>query len=99
LCDVRHDRTDTYAGSPAYPLLSVVDPAVKPGEITGIIRFAPTETEVGAAGAYAFNPNGGHEYVWHCHIIDHEDNEMMRPFSVQPRTDVCDPHLLAGEGV
>ena len=23
-------------------------------------------------------------YVWHCHIIDHEDNEMMRPFFVGP---------------
>ena len=23
-------------------------------------------------------------YVWHCHIIDHEDNEMMRPTSVVP---------------
>jgi FtsP/CotA-like multicopper oxidase with cupredoxin domain len=22
-------------------------------------------------------------YVWHCHIIDHEDNEMMRPLQVQ----------------
>jgi bilirubin oxidase len=21
-------------------------------------------------------------YVWHCHIIDHEDNEMMRPYDV-----------------
>jgi spore coat protein A, manganese oxidase len=21
-------------------------------------------------------------FVWHCHIIDHEDNEMMRPFAV-----------------
>ncbi len=21
-------------------------------------------------------------YVWHCHIIDHEDNEMMRPYHV-----------------
>jgi bilirubin oxidase len=21
-------------------------------------------------------------YVWHCHIVDHEDNEMMRPFNV-----------------
>jgi hypothetical protein len=20
--------------------------------------------------------------VWHCHILDHEDNEMMRPTSV-----------------
>ena len=22
------------------------------------------------------------DYVWHCHILSHEDNEMMRPFSV-----------------
>ena len=21
------------------------------------------------------------QYVWHCHIVEHEDNEMMRPFS------------------
>ncbi|MGV2341817.1 MAG UNVERIFIED_CONTAM: multicopper oxidase domain-containing protein [Planctomycetaceae bacterium] len=21
-------------------------------------------------------------YVWHCHILDHEDNEMMRPLTV-----------------
>ncbi|HEY4011671.1 MAG TPA: multicopper oxidase domain-containing protein, partial [Acidobacteriaceae bacterium] len=21
-------------------------------------------------------------YVWHCHILEHEDNEMMRPFEV-----------------
>ena len=21
-------------------------------------------------------------YVWHCHILEHEDNEMMRPFVV-----------------
>jgi spore coat protein A, manganese oxidase len=24
------------------------------------------------------------QYVWHCHILSHEDNEMMRPFSVGP---------------
>ncbi len=21
-------------------------------------------------------------YVWHCHIVEHEENEMMRPFAV-----------------
>jgi spore coat protein A len=25
-------------------------------------------------------------YVWHCHILEHEDNEMMRPFEVQAVT-------------
>lgn len=23
-------------------------------------------------------------YVWHCHVLEHEDNEMMRPFDVKP---------------
>ncbi len=30
------------------------------------------------------------QFVWHCHILEHEDNEMMRPFSVGP---VQDPTL------
>jgi FtsP/CotA-like multicopper oxidase with cupredoxin domain len=24
------------------------------------------------------------QYVWHCHIVSHEDNEMMRPYRVGP---------------
>ena len=23
-------------------------------------------------------------YVWHCHVLEHEDNEMMRPYEVTP---------------
>jgi spore coat protein A len=23
-------------------------------------------------------------YVWHCHMLEHEDNEMMRPYVVLP---------------
>jgi spore coat protein A len=23
-------------------------------------------------------------YVWHCHVLEHEDNEMMRPYDVIP---------------
>jgi spore coat protein A len=26
---------------------------------------------------------GGHEYVWHCHILEHEEHDMMRPFLVR----------------
>ncbi len=28
-----------------------------------------------------FGPYPG-RYVWHCHVLEHEDNEMMRPFDV-----------------
>jgi len=61
-----------------------------PAEVTTVIaRWAPTDKAANLNPAdpvnkmwFAFNPNGGHGYVWHCHIIDHEDNEMMRPYNV-----------------
>jgi len=57
-----------------------------PGQVTRIaVRFAPNDVAAGVSGNFPFNPNGGHGYVWHCHIIDHEDNEMMRPLAVNPK--------------
>jgi spore coat protein A len=29
--------------------------------------------------AYGIN---GAEYVWHCHILEHEEHDMMRPLGV-----------------
>lgn len=59
-----------------------------PGEITTVIvRFAPTDMPVNTPAAdlkYTFDPSQGPGYVWHCHIVDHEDNEMMRPYAVTP---------------
>ena len=56
-----------------------------PGEVTTIrIRFAPID----GTTSYPFDPTlpEAPGYVWHCHILDHEDNEMMRPFTVLPAT-------------
>ncbi len=57
-----------------------------PGQVTRfVVRWAPTDLPVEtppAEASYPFTPDGDHGYVWHCHIIDHEDNEMMRPTSV-----------------
>jgi len=63
-----------------------------PGEVTRIrVRFAPPDApacgaSAPAAGvnAYPFDPTVGPGYVWHCHILDHEDNEMMRPLLIAP---------------
>ena len=42
-----------------------------------IVRFAPrTGTE------FSFDATAAPNYVWHCHILEHEDNEMMRPYQV-----------------
>jgi spore coat protein A len=52
---------------------------MNPGEVTVIrIRFAPID----GTPSYPFDPTMGPGYVWHCHILDHEDNEMMRPYVV-----------------
>lgn len=55
------------------------------------IRWAPQDAAVTGPDAarpgvnlYPFDPTKGPGYVWHCHIIDHEDNEMMRPYTVVP---------------
>lgn len=47
----------------------------------GFMKLAGADSSL----AFPFDPNGGHGYVWHCHIIDHEDNETMRPISVHPK--------------
>jgi spore coat protein A len=39
-----------------------------PGEVT---RFRVNFTNAG-------------QFVWHCHIVEHEDNEMMRPYRIGP---------------
>ncbi len=56
------------------------------GEVTRIaVRIAPQDTPIGTTGSFSFIPNAPADngqpgyYVWHCHITDHEDNEMMRP--------------------
>ncbi|MFX1342733.1 MAG: multicopper oxidase family protein [Promethearchaeota archaeon] len=62
------------------------------------IRFAPVDAPISGPDApvpgtnpYAptFDPTAPHGpqpvvygYVWHCHILDHEDNEMMRPLQL-----------------
>jgi spore coat protein A len=34
-------------------------------------------------------------YVWHCHIVEHEDNEMMRPYIV---SDICTSDAFCDDG-
>jgi len=82
-------------GAPIPPLASEMgwkDTVITyPGEVTRIaVRWAPTDTAVGAETPginqyVGFDPtilSGPVGYVWHCHIVDHEDNEMMRNYVV-----------------
>jgi spore coat protein A, manganese oxidase len=60
-----------------------------PGMVNRVlVRWAPTETPVNGVSPgqnlFSFDPTSGPGYIWHCHILDHEDNEMMRPYSPVP---------------
>jgi FtsP/CotA-like multicopper oxidase with cupredoxin domain len=54
---------------------------MNPGEVTTVIvRFTPQGSPNGTA--YPFDATAAPGYVWHCHILEHEDNEMMRPLQL-----------------
>ena len=60
-----------------------------PGQVTRVrIRFAPQYTKeadlVPGFNPFPFDSTAGPGYVWHCHILDHEDNDMMRPMKMTP---------------
>jgi FtsP/CotA-like multicopper oxidase with cupredoxin domain len=57
----------------------------EPMQVTRIrVRFAPQSAPVSTTKSWVnyfpFDPTLTPGYVWHCHLLDHEDNEMMRPF-------------------
>jgi spore coat protein A len=83
-------KVGQYNGVPSFLAPPVPPPATElgwketvkmnPGEVTRVImRFdlpsvpfpVPTSPRT-----------GGHEYVWHCHILEHEEHDMMRPLVV-----------------
>jgi FtsP/CotA-like multicopper oxidase with cupredoxin domain len=52
------------------------------GEKDTVIAYPGEVTRIRAKFDIAGN------YVWHCHIVEHEDNEMMRAYHVRRRPDV-----------
>jgi FtsP/CotA-like multicopper oxidase with cupredoxin domain len=63
---------------------------MNPGEVTRVlIRFAPQDE----SPAYVFDATAEPGYVWHCHILEHEENDMMQAFHMVAAT----PALLAAQ--
>jgi spore coat protein A len=63
---------------------------MNPGEVTSIvmrISMSPVPFDVPDSPRLASYtpPIHGAEYVWHCHILEHEEHDMMRPFVVIPK--------------
>ena len=63
---------------------------LKPGSVVA----APEPWETGVKDTVVAYPGqvtrvrarftGPGQFVWHCHIVEHEDNEMMRPYRIGP---------------
>ncbi|XP_043694908.1 multicopper oxidase LPR1 homolog 1-like [Telopea speciosissima] len=52
---------------------------IVPGyQTTTIVRFNMVETNT----TYPFNATAAPGYVYHCHILDHENNQMIRPLKM-----------------
>ena len=62
--------------------------SVRPNDVTGMVNMFTNLDPFTNAGANTIDgaTNFGWEYVWHCHILGHEENDMMRPiiFQVPP---------------
>jgi spore coat protein A len=57
---------------------------MNPGEITTVImKFDLPELPTAAMRDAVSPRTGGREYVWHCHILEHEEHDMMRPLIVR----------------
>jgi spore coat protein A len=56
---------------------------MNPGEVTRVIMQFKLPQLPTKAMRNAVSPRtGGHEYVHHCHILEHEEHDMMRPLVV-----------------
>ncbi|PTA43102.1 hypothetical protein [Micromonospora sp. RP3T] len=59
----------------------LLDPTQVPGTTNG---FAQIDPQTGNPAVVTNVPyDFGWEYVWHCHMVDHEDFDMMRPMVIR----------------
>jgi spore coat protein A len=79
-----YNGTPTYTGPARGPEATEIGwkETVKmhPGEVTTVImKFDLAQVPFSVPTSPR---TGGNEYVWHCHILEHEEHDMMRPLIV-----------------
>jgi len=57
---------------------------MNPGEVTRVIMKFDLPVIPTSMGNPVSPRTGGHEYVHHCHILEHEEHDMMRALVVRP---------------
>jgi hypothetical protein len=76
---------------PVLPLVPFAQPdSIRPLDPTqplgATLNFWPQDPQGNPVTTVNEMTNFGHEYVWHCHLLGHEENDMMRPIVM---TNVC----------
>jgi FtsP/CotA-like multicopper oxidase with cupredoxin domain len=61
------------------PSIRLLSPAVPPGSRLGFSNLDPLTGNGFVPAVSNVVANFGWEYAWHCHILGHEENDMMRP--------------------
>jgi spore coat protein A len=64
-----------------FALPKITDTAGKPIDLSSVIL--PDGTHGGLGTPPPSPRTGGNEYAWHCHILEHEEHDMMRPLVVK----------------
>ena len=57
-------------------------PARRSAALKTQLRQTPDSPRLSARNSICPDVTAPHNYVHHCHIVEHEDNDMMRPFTV-----------------
>ncbi len=64
----------------------LMDPTTLAGSTANFVQPAPVPGTPTPAGISNVVTDYGWEYVWHCHLLGHEENDMMRPIVFNPIT-------------
>jgi FtsP/CotA-like multicopper oxidase with cupredoxin domain len=77
------------AMKPAAPIVPFSVPSsnrlLDPTQLEGAtMNFSPLDPDGNPVTTHNVMTNFGWEYVWHCHLLGHEENDMMRPIVFIP---------------
>ena len=75
---------ETVRMNPQEDIIVAMRPAVPPVPFAVPDSIRPLDVTMPADPVTNPSTNFGHEYVWHCHILGHEEFDLMRPMVLRP---------------
>ena len=73
----------------------LLDPTTALNSTTNFLPVAPPVGVPAVSQITNITTDFGWEYVWHCHLLSHEENDMMRPMVFNPPTAAPPASVLA----